>query len=509
MPETRLKCPSCQAVLKTTQVLPAGKSIKCPKCQGAIRIPGAAPAKPPQPAERPKPAPPPKKADPDDEDVEREEVEEEEEESRPAPKKTAPAARRQSPEESADDEEEAADDEEPADEEEEEEKPRKKKKKKDKKDRQKTSGNKNQLWLWLGIGGGAVAAIVVVLIIVLGGSEKDDKDGKNSGGGKQGGNSGGMAVPPEITLERTIKTDIRHGKALHFAASADSGVIVLGERRDGNVYLVDGKTGDNVSKFWVQTSYDPLISPDGKFVVINSGSKYIRMRDVKTGQPLSTIELDVPENTFDVSEYSLSPRGDVVYAAIWQRGIFGWNTTTRQVTYWEKEKQDSLVKVYSLSDGRTLLTTARPFQSKSAINVYNITKTGATKKIATNHTWIRNIASSVDAKILAELGNIEEKVLGCDVWSVETGQKLFTVDITFDPNEPAGVSFTPNGSLVALGMNEVASYDPTTGKRKGYWKHDRTIDGKKISHVFCCPNGEIAVVLEGSTITIHFVRLKE
>src|SRR5437868_7126988 len=42
MPETRLKCPSCETVLKLTVPVASGKAIKCPKCGATIRVPAAA-----------------------------------------------------------------------------------------------------------------------------------------------------------------------------------------------------------------------------------------------------------------------------------------------------------------------------------------------------------------------------------------------------------------------------------------------------------------------------------
>ena len=46
MAETRVKCPSCEAVLKLAAPIPPGKAIKCPRCAATIRAPGARPGGP-------------------------------------------------------------------------------------------------------------------------------------------------------------------------------------------------------------------------------------------------------------------------------------------------------------------------------------------------------------------------------------------------------------------------------------------------------------------------------
>src|SRR5438067_640166 len=42
MPEIRVKCPSCETVLKLSAPVVSGKAIKCPNCGAAVRVPVAA-----------------------------------------------------------------------------------------------------------------------------------------------------------------------------------------------------------------------------------------------------------------------------------------------------------------------------------------------------------------------------------------------------------------------------------------------------------------------------------
>src|SRR5262249_4780888 len=158
MPETRLKCPSCEGLLKLSAPLAPGKAIKCPKCGAAVRAP-AATGKSGGPVAASRPAPRPqavRKPRPEEEpDEEAEDLDDEEE--APRPKKGARRA--------ADDEDEDFDD-----------RPRKRGKKSKKK-------QGNPLLLWGSIGGGIAAILIVVVVLfatgVLGG--KKDKNDKKEG----------------------------------------------------------------------------------------------------------------------------------------------------------------------------------------------------------------------------------------------------------------------------------------------------------------------------------------
>lgn len=167
MPETKLKCPSCNVVLKIPDTIAPGKSIKCPKCAETIRIPGA-------------PAPRPKQRVPVEDDEETEQTADEENEEAEDEADTQPAkkaARR-----------EAETDDEPV-------------KKKKKKKRKQESGSNKKL-LWFGVGGGtAVLGVVLILVLTLGG--KGEKRGDSGKEGKD---------PPKIPPTDQV-VDKDQGKA--------------------------------------------------------------------------------------------------------------------------------------------------------------------------------------------------------------------------------------------------------------------------------------------------------
>lgn len=517
MAETRLQCPSCKAVLKTTAALPAGKSVKCPKCQGAIRVPGAAPAKPPQPTERPKPPPPPKEDDPDNEDIAREEVEDEEDEDRPAPKKPAPA--RRPPRDESEDEDEARDDEEPEDEEEDD-RPRKKKAKKDKKSPKATDG-KRQMWLWLGIGGGAAAAVTVVLIIVLGG-KKDGEDGKN---GKPGSNGDGSAN----ISERTIDTQIPQAGYPFLFCSADASVVglVFSGQGDKTVfYTVDGNTGHKLAeipcskKTLGETFQAGLISPDGKFAIVDFKDE-LQLRDTRSGNIVKTLRID-EKNVHSHVSVSFSPNSAILAACA--RGtdkfIVGWDTATGQQLFKCKvDRGNDYPDIAFHPDGKTVLALPTIRQESQSITVWDIARQTVTKRITLPYKGSKCIASP-DGNHVAIISGRAVGLEGdtvVDIWSLETGQKVAALEDA-PKTRSTYAGFLPDGSLLlAVQPNWansrvprpkpfLATYDPLTGKKKRSSEYDGD-QGHLLSHkgdVLGVEKGE-----KGSPIKIRIVRLKD
>jgi hypothetical protein len=174
MAETRLKCPSCEAVLKLAAPLAPGKAIKCPKCAATIRAPAAAaksngltggnvlPAPRPQPARKAKPE-------------EKPDEEEDQDEEAPHPKK---GARRV-----ADDEDRGP----PAP------TPRARRSRK---------ARGNQGLVWGTVGGGLVVLILAGILIAKGhfSTPKDNPKEEDTQGGKPGGGLPGSSRPSETGL---------------------------------------------------------------------------------------------------------------------------------------------------------------------------------------------------------------------------------------------------------------------------------------------------------------------
>src|SRR6266498_2747007 len=184
MPETKLKCPSCEAVLKLTAPVAPGKAIKCPKCGAAIRVPATA-GKASGPAAgvtRAAPYPQPmRRAQPEEEPDE--EAEDFEDEEAPRPKKKT----RRGVEEEDDFDE----------------LPRKRRKKSKKK-----QGNLALLWGLVGGGAGLVVIVLVVLFAtgVLGGKKGDQPSGsKTEQEGSKAVNLPGQIVGKWELQERKAK----------------------------------------------------------------------------------------------------------------------------------------------------------------------------------------------------------------------------------------------------------------------------------------------------------------
>lgn len=528
MPETRLKCPNCEAVLKTTAVLPAGKSIKCPKCQGAIRVPGgavqtaAAPSKPL--AARPNPAPPPKKADPDDDDQEREEIADEDETPRARPKPTPGKSppKKADPDE-IDEDEERAQVEDDADEEEPEDKPRKKKKEKD--NAKKPGGGNNKMWLWLGIGGGAAAAIAVVLIIVLSGK----KDGSDEKGEIRPGGGGGSA---DHSVERTIETEIslrqqptERNQPSHLNAaisvSEDGNAIAVVVWESTRKYIIDAKTGKTLAAFEGKKTgmakyHRPLISPDRQWVVLKDA--LLELRDAKTGDVKALKDLG------NAHRAVFSPRGDVLFGVTRKHpdGILtGWNVATGQEAFRFNLPQFSdEAHLVPLPDGETLLAiSSASFAHEAAVlQLWNSRRQARTSTVTTPYCFIHFPSLSPDGKRVAFKATprrpenvIQESQHTIEVLNIETGKKVCTAGTPkIDSfNDVLSIRFLANGDVAVAQEKCVGLYDGNTGAQKGLWNHKGKVDKKRILDSQVCPNGEIALVLDGETATIQFVRLKE
>lgn len=551
MPETRLKCPNCEAVLKTTATLPAGKSVKCPKCQGMIRVPGGQPASAPTgpPAARPKPAPPPK-ADPDededrdeaaeqeeeetprakaktipakspprnadpDEDEEHDDNDEEEEEETPRarPKAAATKSRRADPDDDEDQEREDIDDE--ADEEEPEDRPRKKKKNKDKS--KKTSGL-IKMWLWLAIGGAAAAAVVAIIIATTG--KKDDTDRPGRKDEARTGNGGGTEAAAH-TVERTIETQIslinsaRTREIASMAVSHNGIMVALAIRDSTRKYVVDAKTGTTISEWDAEKQgiihSPPVFSPDDKWVVFEGNGQELELREIKTGRLERKLEREFCRG-FRYAAFS--PQGDNVFVLanppLGGHGILGWSVASGQPTCLIKLSDEGKIFTNFVvsPDGKTLVI--GQYSKPNNIEVWDIGSQSLVKTITTPYKRILHIAVSADGKQVCVQAEPEENSCTLDVWNLEAGSKACTVNAKKDRTFLDNYSrFAPNGDLLDLSAKHIATHDAKSGARKAYWEHAGRVGNNTIACLWGCDNGEVALFLIGLKATIQFVRLKE
>lgn len=456
MPEIRLQCPLCQAVVKGAPSS-AGKTIKCPKCEGTFKAPAT------------------KKVDPEDEDIERDDVDDEEQDVRPAAKKQT---------------------------------------RRDKKDRSKKKGGV-PLALWIGIGGG-VAAVVVVLVIVLTGKGED----------QEGGGSDAHSV------ERRIDTNIPLPKTKDFnlvryilsvTGSADAGVIAVTSLANPRKYTIDRRTGNVIAEFdgrdiFANPSGTAIVSPSGKLVVFETKGKTIEVRDVANGRVVKTLGND---RFTQFHTAAFSKNGDTLFAIAnmsTESVLAGWSVANwQQVCHIKISENRQPWKIFPVTDGKTVVTAGSTFdKTKPQIDVYDVSKQSLTRAFVLPYKSIENPALTPEGKTLAVVGvNGDRKSL--DVWNLDIplGQpavQVCTVKVEGGLDWPITVfdlDFLPSGKLALATAGYVAAYDPNSGEQKAIWTHNEKVGGRQITAQSICANGEILQVLDGETATILVVCLKE
>jgi hypothetical protein len=318
MPETRLKCPSCEAVLKLTAPLSPGKAIKCPKCGAAVRAP-AATGKPGGSVAASRPAPRPqavRKPKPEEEpDEEAEDLDDEEE--APRPKKGARRA--------ADDEDEDFDD-----------RPRKRGKKSKKK-------QGNPLLLWGSIGGGVAAVLLVVVVLfatgVLGGKKGDQGGSEKKGSGKGGvdGDENPAQRPPVGTPPKPA-TGVRAEKDVQVLAYSPDGKYlatslrvapkVRGGHFGGAVKVWDLGTAQELAKFegHAEEIRQLAFSPDGQLLASSSDGE-LRLWDLRTRSLLHRLADTKGEPPLGARLLAFAPNGKHV-VSMSQGLVVSWDVAT-------------------------------------------------------------------------------------------------------------------------------------------------------------------------------------
>jgi hypothetical protein len=398
MPETRLKCPSCEAVLKLTAPLSPGKAIKCPKCGKAVSAPSAAgkpggqiagsrPGPRPQAVRKPKPEEEP--------DEEAEDLDDEEETRRP--KK---AARR------------AADDED--------EEPRKRKRKKTRDE----DGSRKKL-LWIGIGGGAALVVgIVVLVFILKGSGSGGGDGKGGGKGSgTDGDGGGFSTREVDSFNTGVNVK---GSDAALAVSSDGKIAVISASQGPKrIKIFDLEKKQQIAAFDPsgERGHAVLVSPGNAWVACyqSSFAKAIELRSLKTGELIRT--LTAPEGG-SIDRVAAGPRSDIL-AGAGSGEVFGWDCRTGQQAFHWKAHEKDIVGMGFLPDGK-LVTSSHDHTLK----IWDVNTRNAVKTIQLQGDLTLQLALSPDGKLAASMedkkqpGDAPGSGATIYVWNLETGSKV-------------------------------------------------------------------------------------
>ena len=501
MPETKMKCDSCEAVLRIPATIPPGKSIKCPKCGAAIRVPGAVAKSPaPRPAAdsaRPAPKKASRKEEEPDEDLEQSE-EKESAGTDSADDDEAPAKKKTRGEESPED------------------RPGKKKKRKKKKD----SGGRKHL-LWIGIGGGAavLAGIIILVIALGGGSGKGGQGGKKDGSGDKDGEKGGFSG---VSVERTFNSGIE-SPVIQMAVSSDGSLVALGDidrmSATVRVNICDTKTGTRLCNYDTQTGgkvATPFaFSPDNSWIAaIEEQSKVIALRDPKTGALIRKLTPESPVPS--LSNLAVSPRGDIIAADNSSKAVVWDCKSGSQLSTWSAGIGEGSGFAI-LPDGKRLVTCGR----RGTLTIWNIATRTAEKEIKPNYDNA-DFAVSPDGK-LAALHGVDRAMLmaGQNPLSakyttlfldLETGRTRSQVQENF--SHDARLHFLPDNRLAVLvGLLRSSSLtlvDSTSGATtltivKRSLREDPS--AKRVCALAVTAEGDMVVYSEDGSV--QFLRVKK
>lgn len=483
MSETRLKCPSCDAVVKTAATLFVGKSIKCPKCHETIKV---------------------RAADLDDEDPDRDDDE----------------PRRSKSKKGKNDQSKAKIGGQPLG---------------------------VWLGIGGGVLVVVMVVLGIVLSGKRGGNKGVDKPGDPVPEAKEGGGSTAYTVARRIETNIPLpqrEPYILIRGILGLSASADASVISITSALSPRRYTINRATGKVIAEFDELDAKDPseaqsgrevytgrpLISPDGKLVIVRTHHRHntFKIRDVATGNVVKVLGGD-PITHFGNVEFSRN--GDTLYALFHASGenvLAGWRVSDWQQVYSikipENREPGSLVP---LADGKTVVTITRPnSQRKAQADFFDVSEQRFMRAFVLA-SWrdTRLFSVSPDGKLIAVVGDNGEFNRALEVYDMDVAKHISTVAESKDISQPGGppdnsfpqvmdLRFVPGGRITVVASHSttgqyVATHDAKTGAQKAIWKHDGTIGGRKITHMSICANGEILMVLDGETATILIARLKE
>ena len=481
MPETRLKCPSCDAVVKTAAALFVGKSIKCPKCHETIKV---------------------RAADLDDEDHDDEEP------------------RRSKSKKGMNDRSKAKFGGQPL-------------------------GVWLGIGGGVLVVVMVVLAIVLggKRGGNKGVDRPGDPVPEAKEGGGSTAYTVARRIETNIPLPQREPYILIRG-ILGLSASADASVIGVTSALSPRRYTINRATGKVIAEFDEMDARDaqeaqfgrevytgqPLVSPDSKLLIVRTHHRHntFKIRDVATGIVVKALGGD-PITHFGKLEFSRN--GDMLYALA--RGnsgnvLIGWRGADwQQVCHIKIPENREPVSLFPLADGKTVVTfTRHNSQGKPQADFYDVREQKFIRAFVLA-SWRDTgpVAVSPDGKLLAVVGNNGDFNRALEIYDMDIAKHISTVVESKDITQPGGprvdgfpesldMRFLPSGRLAVVGSHIhtghfVATHDPKTGAQKAVWKHEGKIGGRQITHLSICANGEILMVLDGETATILIARLKE
>ena len=256
------------------------------------------------------------------------------------------------------------------------------------------------------------------------------------------------------------------------------GQTLLSRYINGNAVVWDAVTGELLNR---PHGGDVIsFSPDGRILASGGGGAgwgSIRFYDVKTGEPLRTIddkrtaernkqlELRIGSSVSysgissiygSVRSLSFRPDGKTLASGLSDGTIRIWDVQTDELLRTFMGHASGVENIAFHPDGKTLASSGR---LDGTLRIWDA-DTGERLHTLTGHTgWIHNFSFSPDGKTLAS-ANHDETIR---IWDATTGEHLHT--LTGHTGAVYSISFHPNGKTIAS-VSEDATlriWDATTG----------------------------------------------
>ncbi|MCP4536361.1 MAG: hypothetical protein GY832_04370 [Chloroflexi bacterium] len=231
------------------------------------------------------------------------------------------------------------------------------------------------------------------------------------------------------------------------AFSPDGTLLVYGVI-DGRIMGLEMPAGDEIFSLPAHTKWvkDLAFSPNGTLLVSVGGDKRIKFWDVSTMREVDALSAE-PD---DVPGLAFSTDGALLASTTKHNAVTLWETLTRRENH----------TFYTLSPGRYAMVNNLAFSPDGTLFA---TATGGTIKLWKVGTWqqvhtfsshvdsVESVAFSPNGALLASVGWWDGNVR---LWEVATGREIGILQqrpFVFD------VAFSPDGTMLAVGMNGAVS----------------------------------------------------